>query len=241
MIVTTVASGGMGVVDGTSKGLGVPVREGKGQAVTKVTNGIGLPVQWTTIGGGAAPGTPTTWNAADLAAVTLSNGNLTATTTSAQGGVRGVAALSSGKNYCEYTIKTIISNALAVGFALASTNLATSGLVGAAIMNRLGAIFVNNVNSGVGLGTRAANDIIGIAVDISGKLIWFRVAPAGNWNASGTANPATGAGGISLTALSGALYPVFLSGGIGDAVTANFGATAFSGAVPSGFTSGWLA
>jgi len=80
--------------------------------------------------------------------------------------------------------------------------------------------------------------VIGIAVDFSGQLIWFRVAPAGSWNGSGTANPATGVDGISISVIAGSRFPTMTGQG-GDAITANFGASAFTGVVPSGFTSGF--
>ena len=84
-------------------------------------------------------------------------------------------------------------------------------------------------------------DVIGIALDVGAQLAWFRVAPSGNWNGSGTANPATGTGGLSLASITNVddcplvgFFP-----GIGESATANFGDSAFSGAVPSGFTTGW--
>ena len=245
MPVVTVASGGLPVVDNTAAALksGTPVTESTGTvkygvAVTKVASG-GMPVVYETIG--VSVPTATIWNTADLTAVNLTNGSLTETATAIASGVRGVGSITSGKYYCEYKISNIIANALSVGFCLASTSLVTANPLGAAVMNRLGAIFVNNVNSGVSLGTRANNDIIGVAIDVTGKLIWFRVAPAGTWNASGTADPATGAGGINITSIAtGDLFPCAINGGSGDSITANFGASAFSGAVPSGYTAGIL-
>lgn len=181
----------------------------------------------------------TTFNPVDLVNTTLTNGDLTATNPAATGGVRGTASHTSGKNYWEYKIIAISSNSLSVGVALASANLSGGTTTGVAIVNRLGGIFVNNTSTGVSLGTRAVNDVIGVAVDFTAGLIWFRVAPSGLWNNSGTADPATGTGGISISALSGALYPVYINGQAADAVTANFGASGFTGSVPSGFTSGF--
>lgn len=184
----------------------------------------------------------TTWNPSDLANITLTNSNLTAAgnTPAVSCGVRAVHGHTSGKYYWEYKFDFIQTNSQANGIALASLTLSSNSLVGAAVMGRLGGIVVNNSGTGVSLGTRAANDIIGIAVDFTAQLIWFRVAPAGNWNNSGTANPATGTGGISISAISSSgLFPVFMAAANLDKNTANFGATAFSGSVPSGFTSGF--
>jgi hypothetical protein len=76
---------------------------------------------------------------------------------------------------------------------------------------------------------------IDVAVDLDAKLIWFR-RNNGNWNNSGTANPATGVGGISFDLGTGQLlHPafdiVFSSGVTGS----NFGATSYARGVPSGF------
>jgi hypothetical protein len=187
----------------------------------------------------SAAAVPTTFNPSDLANVTLTNANLTATAPAAVGGVRGTNSHTSGKYYWEYKIVGIASNGMSEGIALASASLSAGSSTGAAMVSRTGSVSINGSGLGALLGTRAVNDVIGVAVDFSAALIWFRVAPSGNWNGSGTADPATGAGGLSISALSGALYPVFLNAQAGDAVTANFGASGFTGSVPSGFTSGF--
>jgi hypothetical protein len=241
--VNTVASGGIAVIDvtATTPKFGAPVSEalpGKGTAVTKVTNyGVpvtfdGLPVVYDTI------------NPADIANVLLSNGNLTVTGKTGTGGARGAVSFSSGKYYFESKLTAIINNSVAAGVCTLGANLTTinTNTTGAAAFTRLGPIWINNANSGVSIGTRAVNDVIGIAVDITARLIWFRVSPAGIWNNSGTADPAAGVGGINISALSGALYVLVSTGTTAnDAITVNFGASAFTGAVPSGFTSGWPA
>lgn len=62
-------------------------------------------------------------------------------------------------------------------------------------------------------------------------------------NASSTANPVTGAGGVSLATMGvgGAFgaYPAATFTAASDKVTANFGGSAFAGVVPAGFTSGF--
>jgi hypothetical protein len=128
---------------------------------------------------------------------------------------------------------------LAVGVGTSSFNLTGGTTTNAAVVIRLnGPIQINNSASGSQIGTINPGNVIGVAVDFTAHLIWFRIAPSGNWNGSGTANPATGAGGLNISALSGALFPLF-TGGSGDVCTANFGASAFSGTVPSGFNSGF--
>jgi len=244
--VVTVASGGLAIVEVAAGGFGLPVTEatnGFGIAVTKVVGKPGLPVVFDTIGV-EAPLVPGTWNPADKSAsMTLSSANLTATGGGSAAGVRAVRGVSSGKYYWENKWSTItglnpcmgIGNSTAVLSGICATPLAV------AIVYKAGNIWVNNVNMVTSLGVRVVNDVIGIAVNITTGQIWFRVAPVGNWNASGTANPVTGVGGMAVSALGVPLYPIFgVSGNVGtDAVTANFGASAFIGAVPSGFTPGW--
>jgi hypothetical protein len=82
------------------------------------------------------------------------------------------------------------------------------------------------------LPTYAANDVIDVAV--ANGNIWYR-KNGGNWNNNSSANPSTNTGGIAH-GLSGSLYPG-ASGRAGSQITANFGASAFTYAVPSGFSS----
>jgi hypothetical protein len=180
----------------------------------------------------------TTWNPADLLNVTLSNANLTATCTPGTPGVRSVASHSSGKYYFEYTYTTVNTNSFDVGVAPASYSFSSGSFANIAVVTRLGAVLINNANQGVSFSAFVNGNIVGVAIDLTAQLIWFRLAPSGNWNTSGTANPATGTGGFSISALSGTLFGLLI-GGNGDVCTANFGASGFTGSVPSGFTSGF--
>lgn len=186
-----------------------------------------------------------TWNPSDLAQITLSGGNLSAQSTGTAAGVRHTSGHSSGKYYWEVTTVAWGGTGTETGLATASATLAGGGLAGQAVVTRSvggfnGSIYINGSYSGSQIGGPPSNAVIGIAVDLTAGLIWFRTAPAGNWNGSSTANPATGAGGISLGALAGnTLLPLFAALSATEDVTANFGGSAFTGAVPSGFTSGW--
>lgn len=194
----------------------------------------------------AAP-TGSTWNPADRLNITLSGGNLTAACSSASpgSGVRSVTGYTTGKYYWEATMTGWIGTACGPGVALSSatysiglTATGSAGLTKAGGGTN-GAIYVNGSAVGINMGFRSSGEIVGIAVDIGAQLIWFRIAPSGNWNNSGTANPATGTGGISISSIAGTLHAAFLPSNTSDICTANFGATSFSGAVPSGFTAGW--
>jgi hypothetical protein len=188
----------------------------------------------------------TTWSTTDRVNATLSGTNNLTVTTTAGGGARTIDRQGAGKYYFEYTCTTVaVSCAVGVGngiAVIAGINVTPVGT--AAVGLTSGVIAVNNANTGSSLGARASGDIIGVALDDDNKLIWFRVAPSGNWNGSGTANPATGVGGLSIAAISldSRLLPLcgwFAAVGSGDVITANFGDSAFTGAVPSGFTSGF--
>ena len=183
----------------------------------------------------------TTLNPSDKAAdCTLSGGNLIAThavTGSGQAAVRSIASTSTAKRYWELTLSVVaVPSIMTQGFGNASSSLTTYfgdtansvGWIGD------GQVLLNNANIGP-VATFADNDILSFAVDFNAKLAWFRVG-AGNWNNSGAANPATGTGGLDISAIAAGPYHA----GVGtrvdsDSVTANFGATAYANAAPSGF------
>jgi hypothetical protein len=182
----------------------------------------------------------TTWNPADKSAtVTLTLSNLRATLVGGGGGARGIDSLSAGQYYWEYTYTTINTNSIDPGISLITGSLTSPGAGIAYVSRASGNIIINASATGSTLGLIAAGAVLGVAHDFTAHLIWFRVAPAGNWNGSGTANPATATGGLNTGAISsGPLYP-YMSGGVNDVLTANFGDSAFSGTVPVGFTSGF--
>ena len=186
----------------------------------------------------------TAWNPSDkTAACALTNSNLTATYSNTNQGVRAADKQVSGKYYFEVTLTTLAANAI-VGVGLSYANLAN--LAGTAagttvIIGASGQVFLGAAGTAVTLGARANGDVIGVAVDIDNKLIWFRVAPSGNWNGNASFSPG-GTGGVSFVTLGGAgfpFYPITGSSSWPAASTANFGDSAFSGAVPSGYTSGF--
>jgi len=195
----------------------------------------------------------TVWDTVQKSAgLTLSGGNLTATGNISLNGVRAADTQTSGKFYFEITTgATYGTSQNSIGICngnVSSSNIANS--MGSTLLNVAitakgsGNIFVNNVNSGLTIGAIAINTVVCVAVDLSAKLIWFRKGAAGSWNAtSGSTNdPATGVGGASIASIAPAyqnFYPAIGLASSGDTVTANFGATGFTGSVPSGYTSGW--
>jgi len=246
LAVVTVAAGGIAVVDVTSLAprTGMPVTEaanGFGIAVTKVVGKPGLPVVFDTIGV-LPPVTYPTWSTTDKVNTNLTNGNLTATGSAANGSGRASPGYSTGKFYWEFAYVNVTQTTTGAGFGSTGASLPiNTSAAGATGLGGGGSFWVNGVSQ-VSMGAQSNGNVIGIAVDLTANLIWCRIAPAGNWNGSGTANPATGVGGFSIAALTKPLVPTFyLSSATGQALTANFGASAFSGAVPAGFTSGWPA
>src|ERR1051325_6121480 len=189
----------------------------------------------------------TTWSTSRLNAVTLSGGNLVATGTSSSGCVIAADPQSFGKWYYEITINTYAASGTCVGLASGDITLSTflSNNAYGTFVIKSGGIFVNATGSGKSLGALSAGVLICIAVDLDNRLIWFRSGASGSWNAtSGTANdPATGTGGVNFAGIgAGGAYEFYPLAGLAttsDQVTANFGASSFTGTVPSGYNAGW--
>lgn len=86
----------------------------------------------------------------------------------------------------------------------------------------------------------ANGDILQFAMDCDAQLLWYRIA-GGNWNGSGTANPATGVGGVSFSGLgTGPYYPgamIFADFGAADdgQITSRFALSEITGIIPSGY------
>ena len=191
-----------------------------------------------------------TWDAASVTSVTLSGGNLIATntgTTSADQGAKVVSASgkTGGKYYFELTWTTLNQTGgnFGVGVGTPASTYTTMGNGGTTgIVNyRGGSFYSNGSQVSAGSGSWLAGQIGGFAVDLDNRRFWSRVSPAGVWNGNAGNDPATNVGGYVIPA--GTMIPFLTFGGsggvVGNQVAVNFGASAFSGAVPSGFTSGW--
>jgi hypothetical protein len=205
----------------------------------------------------AAAPTTATWDSATATAVTFSGGNLVATntgTTSTDQGAHVAAASgkTTGKYYFEVTLTNYAGGA-GVGVGVGTTasiysDMSQFSMHGDMIFakghNGSGPLWTDNSNSGFTLGARSSGDVIGIAVDLNARLICTRVSPAGAWNGSSSV---PGTSGLPIPA--GTIVPFVTFGSsfsgaagvAGNVWTANFGASGFIGAVPSGFTAGWPA
>jgi hypothetical protein len=191
-----------------------------------------------------------TWDAATVTAVTLSAGDLVATntgTTSTSQGARGAttAGKTTGKYYFEVTWSAINQSGGNYGIGIGTTastyaNMGNGGTTGD-VCYRGGSVWSNGASISVGSGAWTVGQVAGVAVDLTNRRIWFRLSPSGVWNGNGANNPATNVGGFVIPA--GTMVPFCTFGGTGgvanNVLTANFGASAFTGAVPSGYTAGW--
>lgn len=194
----------------------------------------------------SSAGSFTTFDSGSATNTTLSNSDLTAThSNSTLGGVKGVAFKNSGKFYFEITVGTVVAN-MAIGIATTGatyTNVVTNG-TNCGVLYSTGAFWSNGGNSGLTIGGGfTTNDRLDFAVDLDGEEVWVR-KNSGDWFGAviGSQNPADGTGGASISNFSGTtMAPVIgwpaASGGV---VTANFGASAFVGTPPNGY-SGWSA
>ncbi|HPN96254.1 MAG TPA: tail fiber domain-containing protein, partial [Candidatus Moranbacteria bacterium] len=181
-----------------------------------------------------------TWNPSDKnAAITLSNGDLTAT--SANGlhkSVRATIGKSSGKWYWEYTAGAIASGGysyLGVGTTAALLTTYVGNDAEGYSYCPQGNTWHGAVSTS-GVSTFVQNDVIGVAVDLDEDKVWW--SKNGTWQASG--DPETGANG-RYTGLTGTFYPMVGLYTTGNSVTANFGDSAFSYTPPTGFYSGMYA
>jgi hypothetical protein len=202
---------------------------------------------------GVASGVATTLDPSKTNAhVILSGGNLIALADSSGtiGNSLSINGHSTGKFYAEATITTIAVGGyfMALGFGIATSYSDTAGIgnngtdnagwwVDASDSN-----FYQNGNVGTttNMANVAAGDIVGIAVDLTNKKIWFRDnnQNSNEWDASGTANPATNTGGIDISpSLSGSpteYFAVLVTSS--NKIAMNFGNTSYNAAAPAGFS-----
>lgn len=171
--------------------------------------------------------------------VLLSNLNLTARKVSTPGWemARSVVGVTSGKYYFEVTWDEFSGSFCGVG--LGDQDASVSNFYGA---DGNGLIVVNNgevyANGALvtTIQTSSEGHVSGFAFDITNRRFWMRTN-GGNWNNSGTANPATNVGGVAFPAgMTGTYYAaVGVQIDPNDQMSINFGPT-FVGAIPSGFS-----
>lgn len=185
----------------------------------------------------------THWNPLDQTSGqggSLSNFNLTYTQGAAQGVTTFVRSLDlqvGGKYYIEIFINAIGGMTFS-GFSLADASVALGSSQKLAISVN-GSIF-NNTGGPSTIQNITTGQTWGLAIDLAGNC-WARTN-LGNWNNSGTANPATGVGAITFAPLAKTKLMCDINnnsfGSIAQ-LTLNAGSSAFTNTPPSGFIAGW--
>jgi SPRY domain len=196
----------------------------------------------------------TTWDPSNTGAnITLSAGNLTATTTTtANGSVHGTGGYIGSAAlllYYEARAATVVTAGNTWGIGIAATTASLSAYCGqnpaSCGLYQNGKVY-NNALSSLTFFTFVSGAVIGIAVDFPHQKLWF-TANGTTWNnaAIGSQNPATNTGGVTLipnnnpwitSGVYNTVVPCFgATGSTGNVGTADFGATAFTYPIPSGF------
>lgn len=179
----------------------------------------------------AGGGSATTWDGAHkTAGVSLSGVNLIATdNTGASNGVRATNGVSSGKMYYKFTV-TVAATAGQDFYGVANSAWSPGTWLGAnAVGINVNTDVFSNSGSIGSIDAITLGSVVQVAVDLGANLFWAKVA-AGNWNANGSADPATGVGGYTFTPGAGPFYPA------ADMETATSVNTVdFSGTPPPGY------
>lgn len=195
---------------------------------------------WSFFNTGLSPGDGT---------ATLSNSNRTAAGGAGTGTyqIRGLPGTRTTKIYFEVDVATVAVGP-GPGIATDNFNFASGTFFGqdaggnGLLWEGNGVVIVKNITIGTA-NAYVAGDNLGLALDPVNKLIWLRVTHSGvpgNWNNSGTANPATGVGGISFSSMTALglgdrFYPAGAVQIAGDTLLSRFAASQMLNAAPAGF------
>lgn len=172
-----------------------------------------------------------TWNPSDKGTgITLSNGNLTAAAnTTGWHGVRSTISKTSGKWYWEITVNATAEHMNGI----ANSSVTLDRVSGNFADETSGNVYLywtdgNKTSGGSSApaygAAYASGDVIGVAMDMDGGTITFYKNNSSQ--------------GQAFSGITGTRYAFFGSGSSSASVTANFGASAFAYAVPSGFNAG---
>src|SRR5215472_115774 len=200
-------------------------------------------------GGGGAPALSATWNPADTAGAgtTLSNSNKTfAPNTTGTQGARAASNQSSGKLVFEITIGAsgnVGSSQSGYGLSNAGASFGNLFVASQCVIALQNANYNYNAtgNQANAAPTCTNGATLMFAVDMTNHLWWLMSsANPGQWNTntSGSANPATGTGGLAWSGLNAALFPVgFVNSGTGSDASYTINTVApFVNPVPAGFS-----
>lgn len=186
------------------------------------------------------------WRRRVITQMSFSNDQRTVSSIASNGRISTAAFLPNKKNYVEFEV---ISTAASIEVGLTQPTWqagSSAGYTGIQDTSCYG--FVSNGTNvtagGAGAGTvtvkataAAVGDRFCMAIDVPNELVWTRVNN-GLWNNSGSADPATGTGGVSIASLDNTqLVLAWLSTAAANAgIKINAGQEAFVQTAPSGFT-----
>lgn len=205
-------------------------------------------------GGGEAQPVYATWSATDKSpAIALSNGNLTASLGAAANNLQGLRAGKSlaVKSYWEVTLSAsgyakigIANGSWCIGNGSVGTTPPNGGCYDAANLSGWDS-YDGGLNYGGAISAYGTGALVRVAYDPGTGRLWLGDTASGcRWRAvGGGATTSNDLGTVApvRTGLSGSQYPaVLLQSYLNTTpgVTANFGATGFACAVPSGYNAG---
>jgi hypothetical protein len=190
------------------------------------------------------------------------NWNFLLTTTN-ENGTRRIAMATlghnSGKFYFEMTMDAMVNSVSygvwpAIGFCNHFQRTGAAGFISDSAANhllggsgnsigyeaRIGSVYLAGAPV-YNAGAYPVGSIIGVAVDLDNKLVWFWNPVTGKWNGGtlATQNPSTRTGGFDFSGLAGGpYYPAIETNlyGVNTQFTANFGGTPFSQTIPTDYT-----
>jgi hypothetical protein len=186
----------------------------------------------------AVGNTYATWNSADKAPlISLDATNLIVSNTAAAqyDSVRANQSKSAGKWVFELT-KSTAAGTLILGFGTSAFTLIASWVGNSAVSaSYQSANYLANGITAIGTAPADAITPFMIALDLDAGKGWIAVGNV--W--ANTGDPAAGTNPSFTFTANSILFPACSVFGTAKTVTANFGASAFSNTVPSGFNSGW--
>lgn len=196
-------------------------------------------------------GTPSseTWSpTAKNSHAALSNGNLTATSTTGLANFQTGIAVSSfttgAKVVFQATIGPLLTNTPGIGVANGVVAVNDGAYLGSEANGvgyypEAGLVFINGSTVASGWTLASNGSAIVVAVDFTAGKIWFWNPVAANWNNDILANqnPATGAGGI-VHGITGALFPAYCvtSDGVSTTNLTALFSTPLSISTPAGYS-----
>lgn len=178
--------------------------------------------------------------------ITLSNENLTATKSSNNDfdSVSSVLGVSDGKWYWEITLNSNGSPSFFAFVGVGTSGVSTSNYVGQnssgyGFYQDDGNVYTSATPSAYGSAWETNGITVRVALDADNGKVWFSTSET--WPNSG--DPSTGAN-PAFSGLTGVIYAwisLFRSSTPAHVMTANFGQSAFSYSVPSGYNAGLYA